>query len=128
MKDLEKAYFGVMMRKMNGTGMEVHNLFNSCRVLDSIALYRTNEYVNRQFKTVDDVVSFCFGDTRGRAEYEMLVGSIFSGETVDKTDVYTMYVLPNKQLLYDMVQNFTIASCKRWKKKSTRLSRPARSK
>ena len=126
MLDLEKAHFGIKMWDMNSGEFRDANLFGSCRVLDSIAILKTRKYVKDRYKDVDDVISFCFGDTRGRVEYEMGISEVFSDD-VRKTDVYTMYVQPNKNLLYDMVQQISVASCKRWMKKSTRLSRPVRS-
>lgn len=126
MLDLEKAHFGIKMWDMNRKEFRNQNLFGSCRVLDSIAIYKTRKYVHDKYTSVDDVVHFCFGDTRGRVQYEMGISEVFSDD-VKKADVYTMYVEPNKKLLYDMVQEISVASCKRWMKKSTRLSRPARS-
>lgn len=122
MLDLEKAYFGIRVWDSNKKEFVDSNLFGSCRVLDSIAVWKLRKHVREKYIAPDDVISWCFGDVRGRVQYEMEIGGPFSDETV-KTDIYSMYVLPNKKLLYDMLLNITIASCKRWAKKSTKLSR-----
>lgn len=116
-KDLEKAYFGIVLHDFNSGEFEPTNLLNSIRVLRSIALLRTKKHFKDKYKTVDEVISFCFGDTRGRCEYEFIVGPWIGKGDEQKVDIYHMYVLPNKKLLYDMVMNFSIASCRRVLKK-----------
>lgn len=120
-KDLEKAYFGVMRHDFNSDKFVPHNLFGSVRVLWSIAKFRTDKWIVNEYKDkpLEDKIRFCFGDTWGRCEWEFGISSLFN-EEVNKTDVYTMYVLPNKKLLYNMVMNFSIASCKRVLKKYKR--------
>ena len=116
-KDLEKAYFGIILHDFNTNKFKEANLFGSIRVLRSVAMLRTQKYFKDKYKTVDDVISFCFCDVRGRVEYEFGIVPVFKEEEARKVDTYTMYVLPNKKLLYDMVMNFSVASCRRvWKK------------
>ena len=119
-KDLEKAFFGIRRHNFNTNEFDAENLFGSIRVLRSIAMLRTQKYFKEKYTSVDDVISFCFGDTRGRVEYEMGLCPVFKDEECEKVDVYFMYVIPNKKLLYDMVMNFSIASCRRVLKKYKR--------
>lgn len=116
-KDLEKAYFGIVLHDFNSGEFKETNLFNSIRVLRSIALLRTKKYFIDKYKTVNEVIGFCFGDTRGRTEYEFIVSPWVGKGEAEKVDTYRMYVLPNKKLLYDMVMNFSVASCRRVLKK-----------
>lgn len=118
--DLEKAYFGIRMYDFNSNEFDCENLFGSVRVLLSIALIRTRKDLIAKYKDIDDVIMFCFGDTKSRVEYEMGICPVFRDEDFEKVDVYYMYVEPNKRLLYDMVMNFSVASCRRVLKKYKR--------
>lgn len=115
--DLEKVYFGVMIYDFNEKKMKVINVFNSVRVLRSIALYVTRKGKDGWFKQPDfDPFRYCFLDTAGRVEWEFLIGGIFQKddeEEFEKMDVYTAYLEPNKKLLMDIVNNVTEASAKR---------------
>lgn len=112
-KDLEKAYFGVVMHDFNSDEFVHKNLFGSIRVLTSIATIRLRPCLQDKLKSVDETVKFCFFDTHGRVEYEMGLIPMVGNKEPEKVDVYYMYVEGNKKLLYDMVMNFSKASCKR---------------
>lgn len=112
-KDLEKAFFGIRKCNLNTNEFDCENLFGSVRVLRSIALLRTDKYLSERYTDIDSVIGFCFGDTMHRVEWEMGIQPVFHDDRVEKVDVFYMYVEPNKQLLYDMVMNFSIASCER---------------
>lgn len=114
--DIKDLYFGCLNFNFNTKRFEEHNLFGSMRVLHSIAIYKTrqedlenNEWHLGEF----DPLSFCFGDLRGHVEYEMQVGQVFGDETL-KMSLWDLYVVPNADLLMDMVNSISIESCERW--------------
>lgn len=125
--DLEKAYFGIVLWDFNADEPKVANLFGSIRVLTSVARWRVmdesetgrkNKKYIKEHSSLDGL-SFCFGDTRGRVEYEMLCSDVVGSESVKgnknvrKLDTWTLYVEPNRELLMEMVENMSITSCRR---------------
>ena len=114
------AYFGIKMLNFDGE-LEQHNLFGFVRVLDSVAVWRTRKLTKRMYQR-DNALNFCFGDVRGRVQYEMSVSPPFKDGKEHKVDVYMMYVEPNKDLLFDMIQKISVNSCREWLKhrKSTK--------
>ncbi len=114
--DIEDLYFGCVNYDFNHSKIEKFNLFNSTRVLHSIAIYKIRqqeleeqEWLGGKF----DPLRFCFGDLDGHVEYEMQVGGAFENKT-EKLSLWDMYVVPNANLLMAMVNNVSIESCERW--------------
>lgn len=118
---IEEAFFGIMRPNFNhNSELEPDNLFNSMRVLRSVALYRSKPQL---CSTDSDPLFFCFGETSGRAEYEWVVSPFIpvpGPATEKKVDVYNMYVRPNKKYLMDLVHSISVNSCKEWLKKYDR--------
>lgn len=134
MKQLKDLYFGVARWDWASKEYRPMNLFCSTRVLDSVALYKTgkyDEYVAYEKKADKEMgresfyknelerwASWCFGDTRGRVQWEFGFGDPFRNDDGtwdgEKLDVYTVFVLPNAALLKQMVDEVSVASCKRW--------------
>lgn len=119
-KDLDKAYFGIVLHDFNTGEFKHANLFSSVRVLRSIAMIRTRKDLKDKLDDVDETIRFCFGDTWGRVQYEFVVSPVVGPGEPTKKDTFFMYVENNKKLLYDMVMNFSVASCRRVLKKYSR--------
>ena len=111
---LEDAYFGIMRPNFNHKGkLEPENLFGSMRVLHSVALWKTDPTIIKKH----NLISWCFGDTRWRCEYEWLVfpwANASDDSEGWKVDVYSMYVEPNKQILEKIVDSISVSSCRKW--------------
>ena len=110
---LEDAYFGIMVPSSNNKEeiLLPENLFNSSRVLRAVATWKTK---SKEATDGHDQLAWCFGDTRGRCEYEWIVSSWPKKEGKTKVDVYRMYVEPNRELLLGIVDNISVSSCKKW--------------
>lgn len=116
MKDIKDLYFGCLNYDFNSGKMEKFNLFNSMRVLHSIAIYKTRqeELANQEWLSGEfDPLHFCFGDLWGHVEYEMQVGGLFDKDT-EKKSLWDMYVVPNEKLLMKMVDEVSVESCEKW--------------
>lgn len=122
--NLRDLYFGIMLYPMNTVSrnekLEVRNLFNSVRVLRSVARYVTMTDKEKKALSSDPLV-FCFGDTWGRCEYEFVVcpwGGLGEDDRVSKVgtkmDTFEMYVRPNAELLMDMVNSVSVSSAKKY--------------
>lgn len=111
MAKIEDLHFGIMTYNINKGKFVVTDLFNSLRVQHSVATYVANKGLLHSADL--DPLYFCFGDTQGRYEYEMLVSDL--GErTSQKIDVYNLYVKPNAELLMEMVKSVDPKNAKHW--------------
>lgn len=121
MKDkisIESLYFGIKLFSISYVGdaerqeLKTYNLFGSSRVKSSVAMWVTEKVYHHEH----DFLSFCFGDTRSRCEYEWLAAPSPPGkdDKPEKVDVYTMYVEPNAKLLKDMVDRVSVSSAERY--------------
>lgn len=107
------------------------NLFNNTRVKRSVALFVTakkskkktknQEYINERCENLDNIISWCFVDYLCRAQYEFkvkdgkIVGGVFDNRVDgEKSDVYTMFVLPNAEKLLELIEQVTYSSARRW--------------
>lgn len=102
-------YFGYRNYSMsysskNGRQVETSNLFGSARVLRSVALW---VLMPEEEKRKHDALSWCFMDVRGRAEYEFMMSPWAGGGEEQKVDIWTMYVVPNGELLVDLISRVT---------------------
>ena len=140
MKKLKDLYFGVCIWDWNAQKCKPMNLFDSRRVLDSVALYKTGRYDkyvafekkrDKEFgreplykNDLDRWTSWCFGDTRGRVEWEFGFGDPFVKDDGtwegSKMDVYAVFVKPNAALLKKMVDEISVNSCKEWLREQNR--------
>lgn len=129
--DINDLYFGVMVSKLSWNSYEERcelekiNLFQSSRVMRSVAMYVTMSEEERQ-DAIRDPLQWCFGDTRWRTEYEFIVcpWPYKDDDTIDKVgkkmDTYSMYVEPNRDYLMSLVNSVSVASAKRWLKEHKR--------
>ena len=122
--DIKDLKFGIKMLERSYTKGEkrefkTYNLFDSSRVMKSVAVFVTMSPEDRK-ERVSDPLHFCFGDTQGRCEYEFMVcpwpfdDDDLVGEVGQKIDIYEMFVKPNEKLLMDMVNSVTVQSAKRY--------------
>lgn len=109
---LKDLYFGCKNFDFNTGKLETRNLFGSTRVLESIAIFKTNKPT---FVEMDDF-TFCFGDLRRRVEYEFIVADMFKNNTEQKVDLFTMYAEPNKDYLMELVARVDEKDCERFLK------------
>lgn len=110
--DIKKLYFGVYQWDFNQKKPREVNLFDSLRVMRSIAIWKT--IPDDQKNQISDPLSFCFGDTWGRVEWEFDISAPFFDDNHYKMDIFTLYVKPNAQILLDMVEKVSVESAKRW--------------
>lgn len=113
-KSIKDLYFGCINYNFNTGRFEEHNLFGSMRVLRAIATYRTHGKELEKSPSFNPLM-YCFGDLWGHVEYEMMVQGIFNDNSV-KMSLWDMYVVPNAQLLMEMVNSVSVNSCREWLK------------
>ena len=126
-KKIEDLYFGIKLMDFNRRGLQTCNLFGSLRVLRAVALYvkakknknpsENDKYIRCHVKTLEQFLSWCFGDVRWRAEYEFVVYPLIASNEnheAEKVDTFTMYVEPNGQYLRELVEGVSFASAARW--------------
>lgn len=123
---LEDLYFGVVLYEFSWSGkdkrqLKTYNLFNSLRVLRSVARWAVETNKDSKFAKEHDFLRWCFGDTRARCEWEWLVapwGGVSGDEKLKdvckKVDVYTMYVEPNAKHLRELVDSVSVSSAKKF--------------
>lgn len=109
---LDDLYFGIKRDDFNTKEMNTENLFKSLRVLSSIAIWKT---LPEERKAEMDALSFCFGDTRARVEYEFQIGSLWK-DKAEKRDVYWLFVEPNRDYLLSLIDKVDVKDCKRFLK------------
>lgn len=107
-------YFGYRNYAMSYTSgeerkIETYNLFDSARVIRSVALW---VLMSEEEKKKHDPLSWCFADVRGRAEYEFVMSPWVGGGEENKVDIWTMYVVPNGELLLDIISRVSPTSAR----------------
>lgn len=100
--------------------ISTHNLFDSSRVLYSVAIWVT---MSEEEKKKYDALSWCFSDVRGRSEYEFVMSPWAGGGEPQKVDIYQMYVEPNRELLLDLVSRVSKASAQAYLREWRKLYR-----
>lgn len=103
---IDRLHFGIKVWDFNKQKLVSANLFDSVRVRRSVAQWVVKE--NKEDKSMMDMLLWCFGDVKGRTEYEFEVNG-------QKMDIYEMYVEPNSVYLYDLVtDNITAKDAQKW--------------
>lgn len=102
-------YFGVA--KVSPTTGDLHycNIFNSIKVMRCVAFY-----IAKSPKVVDPL-EFCFGDTKDKMECEMEVRGMYRDHWFH-TDIYNMYVVPNRDYLLNLLSKVSKKSAEKWLK------------
>lgn len=113
---IDSLYFGYRNYAMSYTRgeerkIETRNLFGSTRVLRSVAIW---VLMPEKEKKEYDALSWCFGDVKGRAEYEFMMSPWVGGGEEQKVDIYKMYVEPNRELLLDLISRVTPNSAREY--------------
>lgn len=111
--NINDLYFGIVMWDPNLGIFREYNLFDSMRVLRSLAIYKIHPELYTQFS---DILFAIYGDTAGRVQYEFDIRDIFGKEEPVKMDVYRMFVEPNRDYLLSLVDSVTVASARKWLK------------
>lgn len=112
-RNLEKLYFGV--KRYHLDKFETANAFGSVRVLTSIATWvLMKPEIRRHYLSQPeaDPLYFCFGDLSRRVEWEMGVLPVLKGDA-QKTDVYELYIEPNRDHLLSLVDSVSKTSARR---------------
>lgn len=118
---LNNLYFGIRLFSLSYNNkserkLETYNLFDFARVKWSVATYVLMSKNEKQ-AMLSSPLHFCFGDMWGRCEYEMLVRPMVSEEKDElKTDIFQMYVEPNKEFLMRMVESISKNSAREYLK------------
>lgn len=120
---LDDLYFGVMCPALSYSSPEdrgkltKYNLFEFSRVKWSVATWVA---MKEEDKKGRDFLRYCFGDTWGRCEFEMIIcdwpyreGTKVE-ECGEKYDIFELYVKPNEALLRDMVNRVSVSSAKKY--------------
>lgn len=106
---LEDLYFGAKRYNPNSKKFEAFNVFDSLRVRWSVACYVANKK-----EIISEPLIYCFGDLWSRCEYEMVMSDWPNQETVEKHDVWDMYIIPNKDYLMSLVNSVPASSAKKF--------------
>ena len=125
--DINDLYFCAKRWDFNKNKIVDYNIFNSLRVMRSVALYvkatKTKKPSARDLyiRSTVDPIMFCFLDLRGRFEYEMDIdenGNLYkpfsNNDNTRKTDIFTLYVEPNASKLMDIVNQVSLTSARKW--------------
>ena len=117
---LKKANFPVKKFNINTNTLEDYNLFQSHRVLRSIAIWKTRPNV-RSFFMTHDPLRYWFGDTWGRIEWEWDQapdGTAYPPLTTKypKVCTYDECVVPYRKILTDLVDSISVNSCRQFLK------------
>lgn len=123
-KSINDLYFGVVMPPISYSGPEermnlkIYNLFDFNSIKKSVARYVVMSEEER--KKVINPLLFCFSDVWSRTEFEVIVcpWPFTEKDTISnsgkKMDIYSLYVLPNADLLMDMVEGVSVPSAKKY--------------
>lgn len=123
---LEDLYFGVVLYEFSWSGkdkqqLKTYNLFDSLRVLRSVAMWVVETNKDSKFAKEHDFLRWCFRDVSGRAEWEFVVcpwGGLKNDDKVvevgEKVDTYRMYVKPNAKYLRELVNSVSVSSAKKF--------------
>lgn len=119
-------YFGVKIPKISfmsdteRSALETYNLFEFSRVKTAVAMWVLSD---SKFRMEHDFSKWCFSSVWSRCEHEWLVARWPDNEsdTLQKVDIYGMYVEPNKNLLKYMVEMVSKSSAKRYLRERRKL-------
>lgn len=113
--------------------LEYFNIFDSIRVKRSVALWVAN-FVPHDQTPETAFMQWCFGDLRGRNEYEIgmcpnnLIGSENATDVSVRISIYDAFLANNEPVLRALVDSVDVASAERWLGEDTRKVRRRREK
>lgn len=111
--DINNIYFGVCYWDSNKDEFVPFNIFDAGRTRYWLAKYRVHPI---QFRRLS-IFSFVFNDFCGRCQWEWIVSNWPKNDKEQKLDVWTAYLIPNKEYLTKLMNSVSVASCKRYLKK-----------
>lgn len=98
------------------------NAFDFYRVKWAVA-----HYVAYPEKREGDWLFSCFYDFQGKCEFEYLLMGLSGKGTPKKVDIWTMYIEPNRDILYDIVHSISKNSALEYlRAERKRLKRPTK--
>ena len=115
---IDELYFGIKLVDFNTRKLQTYNLFTP-RIKRNVAIYAKDKSVLANHSWFEPL-SFCFGDMRGRTEYEFYVSDVVDGKEQSKADAYEMYVKPNEEYLMSLVDSISEYEGKKWLKNNPR--------
>lgn len=110
--------FGYMQFDHNTGELTRHNIFSNVSVMRRIAQWVTMP--SSCHKAVLDPISFCFLDYWSRCQYEFVIKPWEGEGEEQKVDIWTMYIVPNKDILLDMINKVSTNSARKWLKEERR--------
>lgn len=119
---IDKAYFGAVMKNFNCTDYETVNIFDFRSVKWSVA-----HYIVYPERRQGDWLAQCFLDLQGKCEFEYLLMDVTGHGEPKKVDLWTMYIVPNRDILHDLVHSISVSSAKEYLKSERARLRSARS-
>lgn len=105
---LSNLYFGIKYKSLVNNELKACNLFELPMVKKSVAYYVLMDETERK-KHILDPAFFCFGDLQGRTEWEFEVDG-------KRTNVYEMYIEPNRDYLIGLVDSVSQFEAKKYLK------------
>ena len=105
------------------------NIFGSSRIKWSVATYKAGWAKDLEKKEKDfDWLFYCFGDTWSRIQWEFGFGEPFKNDDGswdgEKTDVYSVFIVPNRKLLRKMIDEVSLNSCQAYIREERKKRRP----
>lgn len=113
---IQNLYFGVLMPAWNSDNVVTEvDLFDLGRIRYYAAKYRMALYKGKiDFELGgSDPLVYIFGDVWSRSEFEFVIRTL-GGTAERKTDLFDLYVKPNRVRLLSMVENCTISSTQQY--------------
>jgi len=109
---VQDLYFGVLCPNSQGELITAPvNLFDIAHTRYYAAKFRIAQAKGEKIDI--DPAMYVFGDVWSRCEYEMLVSPLFRGEQI-KVDLYQLYVVPQREILFKMIDECSVNSCKQY--------------
>lgn len=110
--------FGYMQFDPNTGELTRHNIFCNVSVMHRVAEWVTMS--PKSHKVILDPISFCFLDYWSCHEYELVVKPWEGKGEEQKVDIWTMYIVPNKDILLDMIDKVSANSARKWLREERR--------
>lgn len=104
--------FGYMQFDPNTGELVRHNIFDNVSVMRRVAQWVTMPTKAR--KAIPDPLSFCFIDFWARCQYEFVIKPWVGKGEEQKVDIWTMYILLNRNILLDMISKVSVNSARKW--------------
>lgn len=116
---LEKAKFCVPKWDFNRHTVEPFNIFEDIRILLSVASFKTGLFdllYPSEEERKEHWLRWCFGDTWGRVQYNLLISDPVpaEGDKPEEVHIFDCFIKPNEELLFALVESISTKSCEQW--------------